>query len=300
MFNFAGKLVASKKIFMLYVISLFILWFGVRISSSYITRLCEQIYISHQIWLVKPSDSLLFTESVGTYLLGIQFAILIFLMLIMKESIPDTSREKNVLTETILITLVSLNAIVVTLFILGLNFIFNPTKVVSVFILLFIIIAASFIAYNIKNETDESDLFSKRKIWLSILNRCKNFSFPHFRIAIIFYFALMYGYVTLVREASTEQMVVQPIIKLIFGVTSTACILYSLIGIVKNIGRKDELQRQMYYEQTFIVYIVLIGLMLSYYAFTILFNFTLNSQDVMIVLIMTLLVSGFFVRARYQ
>lgn len=304
--NFVSKLFASRKTLLFYVISLFVLWLGTTISRDYISALNRRIYVEHLIDMIKPFDSLVFIEKIAVYVLGFQrivvFIIFVAVQLssIFIEEKADRNAGKSITLEIGLIAIAVLNISIVLLFALGLNVIFNPTKVSTYAVLLFVLVSTTTISYFFLNEENEQSHLSSKGGINSILNRLKNFSFPYFRFVLVLYFLLVSLYAYLVRQFSTDWIVIHPLIKSLFFCISIGGIFYSLFGFARYVKRKDEFIRQIIYEQIFITFLIILGILLSYYSINVMFNYKITTTDILMILGVVMLISGFFAAAKYK
>lgn len=304
--NFVSNLFASRKTLLFYVISLFVLWLGATISHDYISALSRQIYVEHLINMIKPFDSLAFIEKIAKYVLGFQRALVVIIFFTIQflsffnDEKADRKASKSITLEIGLITIAVLNISIVLLFTLGLNVIFNPAKATTYAVLLFILGSTITISYFFLSEEDEQSYLSSNGVISSILNKFKNFRFPYFRFVLVLYFLLVSLYAYLVRQFSTDWIVVHPLIKSLFFCISTGGIFYSLFGFARYVKRKDEFIRQIIYEQIFITFLIILGILLSYYSISILFNYKITTTDILMILGVVMLISGFFAAAKYK
>ncbi|MBI3125636.1 MAG: hypothetical protein HYZ10_14670 [Ignavibacteriales bacterium] len=309
MFNLASKIFVYGKTLMFYLISLFILRLGTGVSTNYISKLSEQIFVQHLVNMIKPFDSLFFIKSVARYVFIVQTVLLGIITLIFminlllnidEDEIESTSgKSKNIIIEVGLITISVLNICFIALFVLGLNVIFNPTKVVTLAILLFIVIATASITYSILNEKDEPYL-SQNKLISSIVNMFKNFNYPYFPLALLLYIALQLEFKILVQHSSTGWIVVQPIIKLLSFIISISSMLYFLFGLAKYVNHRDEFIRKIIYEQLFITFLAIWGMQLLNTSVAIAFNYTKTLEDTGGFIIPVMIISSIFRIAKYQ
>lgn len=303
---FLSKLFASRKTFLFYVISLFVLWLGTTISSDYISTSNRRIYVEHLISMIKPFDSLVFIEGIAKYVLGFQRIIVVIIFFTVQilsffnDEKADRKASKSITLEIVLITVAVLNICIVLLFALGLNAIFNPTKVTTYAVLLFVLGSTITISYFFLSEEDEQSHLSSNGLTSSILNKFRNFRFPYFRFAIVLYFIFAFIYASLIGQVSTANVVAHPMIKSFLFCVSIGGVVYFLFGLAKYVKRKDEFIRQVIYEQIFITFLVILGILLSYYSISILFNYKITTTDILMILGVVMLISGFFAAAKYK
>lgn len=296
----AEKVLASKKVFFIYLASFYALWMSNHILDQYASSLSKQIFSEHLIDKVRFFDSLNFVLNISQFLFVIQFLILVVGLGFNLQKATEKSN-RSILVETISISLTFLNSTLILFLILSGTFIFNPGKATVFISLIFVFIAALTISYSInsdRNETEMTNEFSKKSIWTKL----QNFGFPHFReiFVISWAFAFLCGMLQLGKIIPLNSFLSWIIIKLLPFLIVVAGIIYFLLGFIFQIKNLDELQRHIFYEQSFIITLILIGVLLGYITIFPFFHITFEFLDLGIIFAPAVLISRLFVKEKYQ
>jgi hypothetical protein len=300
MSSLTEKILASKKVFFVYLVSLYALWIGKQVSEQYLISLGNRIRLEHLINEVYFLNSQYFVLDLCRFVFAIQFITLIFSLAFKVKKIYEKS-ERSVLLETIFVSLILLNSTLILFLILIGTFIFAPSKAVILISLIFVFITSSAIAYSLNSDRDEienTNEVSKNSIWTKL----KQFGFPHFRevFAISWALAFFFGMIQRDKLLPQNSFLSWAIIHLLPFLIAVAGIIYLILGLIFKAKKLDELERQIYYERSSIVILILIGMMLSYIMLNTFFQISFEFTDFAIIFGPAMLISELLVRERYS
>lgn len=245
-------------------------------------------------------------EAVNAYdaLLTASFYLFLFQMFVIFIFISITVFNKheeyyknNIISESFLAGMAFVNFTIVLLILLSSQFIFIPSRILFYSILVFVFIAAFFLAFFIKTGTDDGE--EKTSFLTNINNRLIKFGFPHPRIifSIFYFFAILCFVYRASLGIYPGQICFLNYLGFISGMAGTV---YLLLARHYKMKKMDELRRMIRLEQAnnalSVTILVLIGSILLNMGF----NIQVRVMDAAIVLGIAFGISYLAAEAKYR
>lgn len=290
----------SVKLLIVYSISIICLYLADKIYFLHSQDIAREIIkmggsYHHMDETANAYDALL-TASFYLYLFQI-FVIFIFISITVFNK-HEEYYKNSIISESFLTGMTFVNFTIVLMTLLSSRFILIPTKILFYSILVFVFIAAFFLAFFLKTGTAEGE--EKTSFLTNINNRLNKFGFPHPKIIFsIFYFFAILCFVY------NSVPILNPVYKITFlnylgyasGIIGT---IYMLLARHYKMKKMDELKRVIRLEQannalSFTI-LVLIGSILLNMGF----NIQVRVMDAAIIMGIAFGISYLVAEAKYR